>query len=186
MKTYFETSEEIRHQIWKELGRASQDRHHAWRTPVFATANASGFVNARTVVLRRVDAVTGVLEIYTDRRSEKVADLRHQPRAQFVFWSERLHWQLRVTVTASVATDGLHAQKIWQSVKQSPAARDYLGTEAPGALLGTDRAVTATVSDETHFAVVCGIVIEMDWLELARDNHRRARLTADTWTWLKP
>lgn len=186
MKTHFETPEEIRQQIWKELGRASQDRHHAWRTPVFATASANGFVNARTVVLRRVDAVAGVLEIYTDRRSEKVSDLAHQPRAQFVFWSERLHWQLRVTVTASVATEGPDVQKLWQSVKQSPAARDYLGAEAPGALLDADRATAAILSDETHFAAVSGTVIEMDWLALARDNHRRAKLTADTWAWLKP
>jgi hypothetical protein len=186
MKTFFETPDEIRQQIWKELGRASQDRHHAWRTPVFATASADGSVNARTVVMRRVDAVAGVLEIYTDSRSEKVADLAHQPRAQLVFWSERLHWQLRVTVTALGATDGLYVQKLWQSVKQSPAARDYLGVEAPGALLDEDRATAAILSDKTHFAVVSGTVIEMDWLELARDNHRRAKLTADTWAWLKP
>jgi len=186
MKTYFETPVEIRQQIWKELGRASQDRHHAWRTPVLATATADGFVNVRTVVLRRVDAVAGVLEIYTDSRSEKVAELTHQPRAQFVFWSERLHWQLRVTVTASVATDGPYVQKLWQSVKQSPAARDYLGTQAPGAVLDADWARAATLSDETHFAVVCATVIEMDWLELARGNHRRAKLTGETWAWLKP
>jgi hypothetical protein len=186
MKTHFETPEEIRQQIWKELGRASQDRHHAWRTPVLATAAADGSVNARTVVLRRVDVVAGVLEIYTDFRSEKVADLVHQPRAQFVFWSERLHWQLRATVMASVASKGPDVQKLWQSVKQSPAARDYLGVQAPGALLDADRATAAILNDETHFAVVSGTVIEMDWLELARDNHRRAKLTADTWDWLKP
>jgi hypothetical protein len=103
-----------------------------------------------------------------------------------VFWSERLHWQLRVTVMASVASNGPEVQKLWQPVKQSRAARDYMGAQAPGALLDADRATTAILSDETHFAVVTGTVIEMDWLELARDNHRRAKLTADTWAWLKP
>jgi len=29
-------------------------------------------------------------------------------------------------------------------------------------------------------------VNEIDWLELARGGHRRARLSADTWEWLTP
>lgn len=186
MKTIYETPEEICQQIWKELGRASQDRHHAWRTPVFATASAEGHVNARTVVLRRVEAATGKLEIYTDRRSSKVSELTDQPTAQFVFWSDRLNWQLRVKVTAEVLTEGSYVQQLWQSVKQSPAARDYLGTEAPGALLASEHATEAILSDETHFAVVRSTVIEMDWLELARDNHRRGKLIGDQWAWLKP
>lgn len=30
VKVRLETPQEIRHQIWKELGRATHDRHHAW------------------------------------------------------------------------------------------------------------------------------------------------------------
>ena len=40
MKIHLQTPEEIRLQIWKELGRASLDRHHEWRTPVLATAES--------------------------------------------------------------------------------------------------------------------------------------------------
>lgn len=42
MKIHLQTPEEIRSQIWKELGRASLDRHHEWRTPVLASADADG------------------------------------------------------------------------------------------------------------------------------------------------
>ena len=55
MRTPLQTPHEIREQIWRELTRASQDRHHAWRTPVLATVDGDGFANARVVVLRKVD-----------------------------------------------------------------------------------------------------------------------------------
>lgn len=42
MKIHLQTPEDIRPQIWKELGRASLDRHHEWRTPVLASADADG------------------------------------------------------------------------------------------------------------------------------------------------
>jgi hypothetical protein len=45
VKKDFQTPQEIRQPIWKELGRASQDLHHAWRTPVLATVGKDGAVN---------------------------------------------------------------------------------------------------------------------------------------------
>jgi pyridoxine/pyridoxamine 5'-phosphate oxidase len=68
MKHGLDTSQDIRQQIWKELGRASVDRHHAWRTPVLATVGCDGSPNARTVVLRKVDAnqhITGRPELFS-------------------------------------------------------------------------------------------------------------------------
>jgi pyridoxine/pyridoxamine 5'-phosphate oxidase len=90
MKKNFQTPQEIRQQIWKELGRASQDRHHAWRTPVLATVNDCGAVNARTVVLRSVDQASQTLQIFTDQRSPKLVEIVNEPKAIFVFWSARL------------------------------------------------------------------------------------------------
>lgn len=183
MKTPFETPEAIRHQIWKELGRASLDRHHAWRTPVVASVGADGAVNARTVVLRGVDAATGRLQIYTDARSAKVAELALSPHAMFVFWSPRLGWQLRVRVTVTTHTTGPEVAAVWERVRQSPSAGDYLAAKAPGTPLdhsGMDASATP------HLAVLAAQVLEIDWLELDREGHRRARLTQDTWEWLTP
>lgn len=73
-----DTPDEIRQRIWRELGRASLDRHHAWRTPVLATTACDGNANARTVVLRRADASLGTLLFFTDQRSGKVADIAHR------------------------------------------------------------------------------------------------------------
>ena len=191
MKIHLQTPEEIRPQIWKELGRASLDRHHEWRTPVLASIDADGLPDARTVVLRQVDAVAAQLTFYTDSRSPKVAQLQAQASAVLVFWSARLSWQLRVRVTCSVITSGPEVEALWQGVKQSAAAGDYLSPLPPGAVLppgsGMADAPKANAPAPTHsFALLRAQVLQMDWLELSRDGHRRAQLSANTWDWLTP
>jgi len=191
-----QTPQEIREQIWKELVRATHDRHHAWRTPVLATVGADGRPNARTVVLRKVSAADGgSIQIYTDRRSPKVAELTAQPSACLVFWSARLSWQLRVAVDVSIQTEGPSVDALWQTVKQTRAAGDYLGLLAPGHSLTDESGVTDDPTDDptviaaeqtVHFAVLIARVSEMDWLELGRGQHRRARIVDDQWQWLAP
>ena len=191
MKIHLQTPQEIRLQIWKELSRASLDRHHDWRTPVLASVDPDGLPDARTVVLRQADALAGQLTFYTDSRSPKVAQLLAQDSAMLVFWSSRLSWQLRVRVVCTVITAGPEVEALWQGVKQSAAAGDYLSPLAPGAVLPPDRgtadAADASVPAPTHsFAVLRAQVLQMDWLELSREGHRRAQLDATTWEWLTP
>lgn len=186
MKVYFQTPDEIRQQIWKELGRASRDRHHEWRTPVLATAADNGLVNARTVVLRDVDAVLAQLIIFTDSRSPKVSEIGSQNDAVFVFWSSRLSWQLRARVNISVQTSGPRVEAYWQQVRQSAGVKDYMTQTAPGTRYPDDEKIPDVPSQESHFAMLSAQIIEIDWLELGREGHRRARILADEWEWLVP
>lgn len=186
MKNVLREPLDIRQQIWKELGRASVDRHHEWRTPVLATVGCDGSPNARTVVLRKVDANQQILCFYTDARSAKVSELTKEPKAVLAFWSGRLNWQLRVKVEISVATDGSELQALWQRVQQSASAADYLATEAPGSERTSGFSTAQNLSGDHHFALLNAQVLQMDWLELGRGAHRRARLSADTWQWLIP
>jgi pyridoxamine 5'-phosphate oxidase len=186
MNAPLQTPQEIHQQIWKELGRASRDRHHAWRTPVLATTGSDGVPNARTVVLREVDAERQRLYIYTDRRSPKVRELAKTPDALFVFWSTRLHWQLRVLVVLSIQTEGPRVEALWQHIQQTPAAADYLGRQAPGSPLAAPQSGFASPQPESQFALLDAQVREIDWLELGRDGHRRASFREDSWQWLAP
>jgi general stress protein 26 len=186
MRAPLQTPHEIREQIWRELARATQDRHHAWRTPVLATVNSSGFANARVVVLREVDVAHQTLRFYTDSRSPKVGELLHKPQALFVFWSDRLKWQLRAHVAISIETAGPEVQARWQRVRQSASAADYLGPAAPGDDLEAPRSGCTPADAGGHFALLSAQVLEMDWLELSRDAHRRANLREGSWRWLAP
>lgn len=183
--------QDIRHRIWQELVRATADRHHAWRTPVLATVDVQGLPRARTVVLRAADAHAGQLVFYTDGRSTKAQALAVRPDAMVVFWSKRLNWQLRVQARVSVLTSGSEVDTVWERVRRSAAAGDYLSPRAPGSLLPTGSlpvadAPTAPVPAHHHLVVLQAQVDNIDWLELGPEGHRRARLRADAWEWLTP
>ena len=186
METPLQTDLDIRQRIWVELQRATHDRHHEWRTPVLATVGADSLPGARTVVLRQADAKSASLAFYTDSRSPKVAELVAMPYASFVFWSKRLSWQLRVRAHMTVQTSGPQVNEVWERMRQSPAAGDYLAAAAPGALLADASAPQAPEGLQHHLAIVTAQVLAIDWLELARAGHRRAVLTATSFEWRVP
>ncbi len=174
---------ELRKRLWQELQRAALDRHHDWRTPVLATTGLDGLAQARTVVLREVRRLDAQLLIYTDARSPKVAELLAQPLASLLCWSPRLHWQLRLQLRFSVSRNDDEANAAWERVKQSPSASDYLAARAPGGRLPE---TAEPWLNTPQLAVLRGEVLSMDWLELGRAGHRRAKLDAQRVEWLVP
>lgn len=150
-----------------------------------ATCDEQGLPDARTVVLREVDAAQEELVFFTDARSPKVAQLRHRPDAVLVLWSAELGWQLRLRVDCEVHTSGLAVSSRWARLKSTPAAQDYLAPLPPGALMETPH--TGLLEAREHFAVVHARVCEMDWLALSETGHRRARVHAsEPPMWLQP
>ena len=179
---------------WNQLRAAAnktkQEAAHEWRTMTLATLDGDRPA-ARTVVLRDVDATARELMFFSDSRSPKVAQLHAQPRATLLLWSERLGWQLRLQVNCTLHVDGLVATSRWARLKLSPAAHDYLSPLAPGAPM---EGWQIERGSREYFAVVVAKVLEIDWLELHAQGHRRARLClsdgatgpANGSTWLAP
>ncbi|NBT71759.1 MAG: hypothetical protein EBT36_10265 [Betaproteobacteria bacterium] len=159
----------IEARIWQELQRATRDRHHEWRTPVLASLGPEQQVDARTVVLRR-----------------KVAAFRKHPRGLLHCWSKRLRWQLRIAVEVSVHDAGPYVEELWDQIKATAAAKDYLSPRAPGTLLSAGPGSSTEVAQPHCFCLLKASFIEMDWLALGREGHERARLSVDGWQWLVP
>jgi pyridoxamine 5'-phosphate oxidase len=188
------TLDAVEAEIWRQLGRAAHDKHHAWRTPVLATRDGDG-ADARVVVLREVRADARELLAYTDARSPKAAQIAAAPHGTLAMWSPSLGWQLRVAVTLSLQTQGLAVSSRWATLRLSPAAQDYMAPRPPGTPLdeGDDEdAAPPSAGDapdrasRDHFALVVAAVRHIDWLELHRDGHRRARFGDGPACWLQP
>lgn len=173
--------EDLAARLWRELQRAPHDRHHEWRTPVLATQgiDESG-PQARTVVLRHAGIQLWSLRVYTDARSPKCSELVVHPLAQMIFWSKRLNWQLRVSVTATVEFEGEQVNTAWENVSQTRAAADYLSAFPPGQIQSSSKTEVENSRHalrQHHLAILNFKVSSMDWLALGKDGHRRARLT---------
>lgn len=177
------SDDDLYHRIWMELQRATQDRHHDWRTPVLTSVDAKGAPQARTVVLREVFEATRELAFYTDCRSPKVAELQVTPQTALVFWSKRLSWQLRLSARVRVDTTGPLLDAAWARISQTAAASDYLSATAPGSPLSLHN---HTLKKQHNMAILVAQVDVLDWLELARSGHRRARLTVEGTEWRVP
>lgn len=164
--------------VWQELTRATKDRHHKWKTPAFASVDLDGNPQVRTIVLRHANQTLWTLDAYTDSRSSKCQELANG-RAQLVFWSDRLRWQLRVSVNARVHTEGDLVETAWARMSQTKSSKDYLSNQAPGSALilnNVNEAFSPKTPINHNLAVLSFQVISMDWVELGKDIHRRAQI----------
>jgi pyridoxamine 5'-phosphate oxidase len=179
-----EVLRQLESRLWQELALAAHTRGHAWRTPALATLGLDDAPELRTVVLREVDREQQELVIFTDARSPKVAQLTREPRASLLLWSAELGWQLRLGVVITVSTAGLGVSSRWARLKMTPSAQDYLSPLTPGSPLGHPQPQR---DSREHFAVLSAQVLSMDWLDLDRAGHRRARFTVgEEPVWLQP
>lgn len=170
---------------WQQLGLATTDKLHPWRTPVLATINGH-LADARTVVLREIDAREKRFMIYTDERAAKVPQLLSHPVGTLVMWSAEMGWQLRCRVHLALEMTGLAASSRWARIKLTPAAQDYLSPLPPGAPLDADAAPIYEPVARDYFSVITATVLSIDWLELHDQGHRRARFENNSARWLQP
>ena len=96
---------EIECAVWAELGSAVREKGHPWRVGVLATLDGER-ADARSVVLRDIEASASTLLIYTDERSAKARQVERHPLGTLVLWSDPLGWQLRLRVHLSLQTSG--------------------------------------------------------------------------------
>ncbi len=187
--------DEIEQCIWSELERcvaqrqqpepgepAASEPPHEWRVAVLATLD-DGQADARSIVLREVDAAERRLVFYTDARSPKVRQIESSPQGTLIFYSRELGWQLRMQVRLAVETAGLAVSSRWARLQTSAGARDYLSAAAPGSPLD---APLADLGERGHFAMIEAMAETVDWHELHPEGHRRALLGGNGSRWVQP
>ncbi len=185
----FSSLDTVRQRIWHRLEAAATEPGHPLRVLPFGTEQG-GAPHLRMVVLRDADADERVLAFHTDRRSQKVADIRDRERVAWLAWDPDTKEQIRLQGTASIHLDDAIADEMWAA--ESPRSLDvYVREAAPGTPLPapedgleetvkTDPVTRDDVSDgRQYFAVVRTVIDEMDWLHLHPEGHYRAQFQFD-------
>lgn len=170
---------------WTRLARGVADRHAAARHPTLATVRPDGAPDLRTAVLRAADPQAATLDIHTDLRSPKAAQIAADPRVALHVWDERARLQVRIAASAAILTGDDVAEQ-WSRV---PAASrmSYGSDPAPG------MPIPAALDyrpggDPAAFAVMRLSVVRMDLLHLGPQHRRAAFSRSDGWAgcWLAP
>ncbi|WP_175732677.1 pyridoxamine 5'-phosphate oxidase family protein [Burkholderia ambifaria] len=146
-----------------------------------ATLGLDGAPKVRTIVLRQVSRADRLLAFHTDARSEKVAELRRDPRIAVVANDLDALVQIRAEGVASICDDEAQRRLTWQSSRPHTLLL-YRAPLRPGTPIESpeEAHVTPSPSDAPtddgyrNFCLVHVTVTRIDWLELARGGHRRA------------
>jgi len=175
---------------WNDRGAAIGDPTSPVRTPVLISVSTGGLAQGRTVVLRGFNRQQRQLQIYTDVRSAKVAQLRAQPACTLVAYQPNPMMQLRLSTNAIVNHNNEITHEAW-AVMPGPNRCNYLTDPDPGSISVqvTDgrpviNAESVPTNDEneiaySHFSVIVFTINELEWLYLPRRGHRRAQFIWD-------
>ena len=163
------------------LEEGAADAGSPLRKPALATLSARGAPAVRTVILRKFDAPARMLELFTDARSAKIAELAREPSA--------------VPLTGAPAADAWEAAGL-------PSRRAYLAVSAPGTasesptsglppeVEGIVPSAERLEEGRVNFALIRFGFDEADLVVLSRSGHRRARIRwpadAPSLEWLVP
>ncbi|MGU7838142.1 pyridoxamine 5'-phosphate oxidase family protein [Burkholderia sp. AW33-5] len=150
-----------------------------------ATLGLDGAPKVRTIVLRQASRADRRLSFHTDARSEKVVELRRDPRIAIVASDLDSLVQIRAEGVATICEDEAQRRAVWQSNRPHTLLL-YRAPLRPGTPIESPKDAHVTVSPDTdtgtattddgyrNFCLLHVSVTRIDWLDLARDGHRRA------------
>jgi pyridoxamine 5'-phosphate oxidase len=131
-------------QTW--LAEASAAARNA-TAMTLATVTADGRPAARMVICRGFDARAGWLVFYTDRESDKGADLRAHPRAALVFHWDAFERQARIDGPVTIAPDA-DSDRYWST--RPPEARAAAAASRQSRPLASRAELLARVAEEAE------------------------------------
>ncbi|MGR3483786.1 MAG: pyridoxamine 5'-phosphate oxidase family protein [Paracoccaceae bacterium] len=155
---------------WDVLARGAADRRSGARLVSLATLQGGAPVQ-RTLALRAARRDVQQVDLHTDARSAKVAQIDADPRASVLAWDADAQLQVRLTGTLSHRPA---SQPEWDAVP-GPSREAYGHHPAPGTPIDRHDAWTVAPDRALH-AVLTLTVTAMDVVDL-HEPHRRALFT---------
>jgi hypothetical protein len=184
------TLDDVLAEALRLLARGVADRRHGFHTPTLATIGLDGAPQARTLVLRGVEAATRTVRLHADARSGKVAELLADPRCALHLYDAGGGVQIRLCGRATVHAEDAVADAGW-TASRAMSRMCYAAEHGPGTPLPAPPAApTDAEAGRGVFRVIRLVFDTLEWLELAASGHRRARFDwragAPVATWLAP
>ena len=197
---FYNNKDLIFDEIWTLLSRGVVDRSEDFRLPVIIV-NKGDFADGRIVVLRGAFKDRRVLRFHTDLRSSKIEALKNNQNIYFLFYNKKRKIQVRAKGFATIHHKNSITEEAWKKT-QVISRKCYLATNAPGTssvdpnpgypkeLEGKNPKIEDTEIGFENFCVIESKIVEMEWLYLASQGHRRAKLTINendvSTEWLTP
>lgn len=167
--------------VHQEMRRAYIKKKHPFRIVVLTTFG-NEYPKSRNVILRNYSA-DHTLEVYTDSRSNKVAELIQNPKSSLLFWDAKKNIQIRINTRAEIVHNNPTTEAIWK--KLAPRQREeYLKKEPSGKTIETPKEFHNHLEEESnHFSIIQCTPYYWDILHLSSEGHRRVGVKQEVQSW---
>jgi pyridoxamine 5'-phosphate oxidase len=172
---------------WRPLlsgARQREGRSPAARWLQLATVAPDGTPRVRTLVFRGW-AQGALLDLLTDGRSAKVAEIKHQPAVELCWLLPRARCQFRLRGQIATLPPPFRLaerERHWRGL--TPRGRALWGWPEPGALLDSTAPFPLALDDDTQipepFLLLRIALTQVELLELMDHPHRRRRWRQQT------
>jgi hypothetical protein len=172
--------EAIRRLCIGQLARGIQQKNHPFREVAMSTA--ADIPNIRMVVLRKLEQTPLSILVYTDSRSDKIAELKANPHATFLFWHPTSKFQLKLKTKVVTHHKDKIAIEHYKAIGER-GRESYNTEQAPGSAIDAEKAPETLLKekfDDREFCVLECIVFEMEALQLRREGHIRALFSLES------
>ena len=170
--------------VWAALMTGARPSRTPFTVLQLATSGLDGAPKVRSVILRGADAERGAVSLFTDVRSAKIEEIRHQPRVSLLGYDADAGFQIRLEGKATIDTEGPEKAAGLGGLSISyprvlPASAAFRDPD----LRSSETAPADDVDDERHFAVIVVSIIRIDWLDISRPLHLHAVFQRDGCDW---
>lgn len=167
--------------LFTRLAESLDTRDHPWRWPVLSTVSPDAQPHARIVVLREFHDETAI--IFTDVRTRKITDLRHNPSCSLLFFDPDANVQVRAEAIATLHLRDAVCETRWADLNDRQRS-EYQAIATPAGRHSPEADNRDPSLAMTNFAVLALPFSRLDILQLTRQAHIRQIYTkrAGQWT----
>ena len=169
---------------WQELKLGVKKARHDYHTFIFSTIH-NGEPESRTVVLRAQDKNKFQIWFHTDKRSQKILQIKKHKSVSALFYDTSRKVQLRINGIAILESDNKRNAKIWNSMSLDSKIC-YMGPYAPSQklpqfspnLLSKSFQEINEKDYELGLSRFCRVRIDIakvEWLRLDYQGHQRLK-----------
>ncbi|MDT0608577.1 pyridoxamine 5'-phosphate oxidase family protein [Croceitalea rosinachiae] len=167
-------------QLKNELITAGNKKGHPFRFFSLASMDNHNNLQQRTVVLRKVSDELE-LYFYTDKRSNKVAQLTANQKTSTLFYHPEKLLQLQIQGISSLLRDEKQVQQLWSEIPLN-SRKDYATKRSPGSTIANHEEIDYLI-EENNFCVIKIVPKVIEYLRLGNPNHVRIKYTKDNNKW---
>ncbi|MDB9925770.1 pyridoxamine 5'-phosphate oxidase family protein [Hyphomicrobiales bacterium] len=181
--------------VLSTLEKGATERGHDFHLLVLGTLDEDNNPQTRNVVLRKVDLFQSLLRFHTDKRSNKILDIKNNNSISLLGYDKSNKLQIRIMAKAEIEDSRETLLDIWSNMY--PMSREcYRVNDAPGKIVSSKDDVffeeegVDKMNGFENFTIVNCYIDSIETLFLHSSGHLRAKYQNEnnqfTGQWLVP